>query len=113
MASAVTEALGGCGVFGVEFFVKGDTVFFSEVSPRPHDTGLVTLISQNLSEFALHNPSLLGQIIKGSGKKVALKLPAEITEIKLIEMGKYKLKYIVERPSARRQIGRASCRERV
>ena len=60
MASAVTEALGGCGVFGVEFFVKGDTVFFSEVSPRPHDTGLVTLISQNLSEFALHARAILG-----------------------------------------------------
>lgn len=60
MASAVTEALGGRGVFGVEFFVKGDTVFFSEVSPRPHDTGLVTLISQNLSEFALHARAILG-----------------------------------------------------
>lgn len=60
MASAVTEALGGYGVFGVEFFVKGDTVFFSEVSPRPHDTGLVTLISQNLSEFALHARAILG-----------------------------------------------------
>lgn len=60
MASVVTEALGGCGVFGVEFFVKGDTVFFSEVSPRPHDTGLVTLISQNLSEFALHARAILG-----------------------------------------------------
>lgn len=60
MASAVTEVLGGCGVFGVEFFVKGDTVFFSEVSPRPHDTGLVTLISQNLSEFALHARAILG-----------------------------------------------------
>lgn len=60
MASAVTEALGGCGVFGVEFFVKGDTVFFSEVSPRPHDTGLVTLISQNFSEFALHARAILG-----------------------------------------------------
>ncbi len=60
MASAVMEALGGCGVFGVEFFVKGDTVFFSEISPRPHDTGLVTLISQNLSEFALHARAILG-----------------------------------------------------
>jgi phosphoribosylglycinamide formyltransferase 2 len=59
-AGAVTEALGGCGVFGVEFFVKGDAVFFSEVSPRPHDTGLVTLISQELSEFALHARAILG-----------------------------------------------------
>ncbi|MEP7184950.1 MAG: formate-dependent phosphoribosylglycinamide formyltransferase [Rhodanobacter sp.] len=59
-AGAVTAALGGCGVFGVEFFVKGDAVFFSEVSPRPHDTGLVTLISQELSEFALHARAILG-----------------------------------------------------
>ncbi len=58
-ADAVTEALGGCGVFGVEFFVKGDQVIFSEVSPRPHDTGLVTLISQDLSEFALHARAIL------------------------------------------------------
>lgn len=59
-AAAVTAALGGWGVFGVEFFVKGDTVIFSEVSPRPHDTGLVTLISQDLSEFALHARAILG-----------------------------------------------------
>ena len=59
-AGAVTAALGGAGVFGVEFFVKGDDVIFSEVSPRPHDTGLVTLISQDLSEFALHARAILG-----------------------------------------------------
>lgn len=59
-ANAVTAALGGAGVFGVEFFVKGDDVIFSEVSPRPHDTGLVTLISQDLSEFALHARAILG-----------------------------------------------------
>ena len=59
-AAAVTAALGGWGVFGVEFFVKGDRVIFSEVSPRPHDTGLVTLISQELSEFALHARAILG-----------------------------------------------------
>ncbi|MGH8041813.1 MAG: formate-dependent phosphoribosylglycinamide formyltransferase [Rudaea sp.] len=59
-ARAITDALGGRGVFGVEFFVNGDTVIFSEVSPRPHDTGLVTLISQNLSEFALHARAILG-----------------------------------------------------
>lgn len=59
-ASAVSAALGGCGVFGMEFFVKGDAVIFSEVSPRPHDTGLVTLISQDLSEFALHARAILG-----------------------------------------------------
>jgi phosphoribosylglycinamide formyltransferase 2 len=59
-AGTITEALGGAGVFGVEFFVKGDAVIFSEVSPRPHDTGLVTLISQELSEFALHARAILG-----------------------------------------------------
>ncbi len=60
MAEAVTSALGGRGIFGVELFVKGDMVYFSEVSPRPHDTGLVTLISQDLSEFALHARAILG-----------------------------------------------------
>jgi phosphoribosylglycinamide formyltransferase 2 len=59
-AGAITAALGGRGVFGVEFFVKGDAVVFSEVSPRPHDTGLVTLVSQDLSEFALHARAILG-----------------------------------------------------
>ena len=59
IASGVTEALGGLGVFGVEFFIKDNEVYFSEVSPRPHDTGLVTLISQNLSEFALHALAIL------------------------------------------------------
>ena len=60
MAEAITGALGGRGIFGVELFVKGDQVWFSEVSPRPHDTGLVTLIAQNLSEFALHARAILG-----------------------------------------------------
>lgn len=60
IAGAVTGALGGYGLFGVEFFIKGDTVYFSEVSPRPHDTGMVTLISQDLSEFALHARAILG-----------------------------------------------------
>ena len=60
MAEAVTTALGGRGLFGVEFFVKGDEVWFSEVSPRPHDTGLVTIASQDLSEFALHARAILG-----------------------------------------------------
>ncbi|MRL67668.1 formate-dependent phosphoribosylglycinamide formyltransferase [Brevundimonas sp. SPF441] len=60
IAAKVTEALGGYGVFGVELFVKGDQVWFSEVSPRPHDTGLVTLASQTMSEFALHARAILG-----------------------------------------------------
>ena len=59
VAEKVTTELGGLGLFGVEFFIKGETVYFSEVSPRPHDTGLVTLISQNLSEFALHVLAIL------------------------------------------------------
>ncbi|CCQ09328.1 Phosphoribosylglycinamide formyltransferase 2 [Pseudoalteromonas luteoviolacea B = ATCC 29581] len=60
IAAKITEALGGRGLFGVELFVKGDEVYFSEVSPRPHDTGMVTLISQDLSEFALHVRAILG-----------------------------------------------------
>ena len=60
IAERVTEALGGYGLFGVELFIKGDDVYFSEVSPRPHDTGMVTLISQDLSEFALHARAILG-----------------------------------------------------
>lgn len=65
VAGAITEALGGRGLFGVELFVKGDAVIFSEVSPRPHDTGLVTLISQDLSEFALHVRAILGLPVPG------------------------------------------------
>ncbi len=60
VAEKVTTELGGCGIFGVELFIKGDDVIFSEVSPRPHDTGLVTLISQDLSQFALHVRAILG-----------------------------------------------------
>ena len=60
IAGKITEALGGRGIFGVELFIKGDDVIFSEVSPRPHDTGMVTLISQDLSEFALHARAILG-----------------------------------------------------
>ncbi len=60
IAKKVTDALGGYGIFGVEMFIKGDEVIFSEVSPRPHDTGMVTMISQELSEFSLHARALLG-----------------------------------------------------
>jgi phosphoribosylglycinamide formyltransferase 2 len=59
-AKLITDALGGYGIFGVEMFIKGDEVLFSEVSPRPHDTGMVTMISQNLSQFALHARAILG-----------------------------------------------------
>ena len=60
IAEKVTAALGGRGIFGVELFIKGDEVYFSEVSPRPHDTGMVTMISQDLSQFALHARAILG-----------------------------------------------------
>jgi phosphoribosylglycinamide formyltransferase 2 len=60
MAIKITDALGGRGIFGVELFIKGDDVIFSEVSPRPHDTGMVTMISQDLSQFALHARTILG-----------------------------------------------------
>ena len=66
IAKQVTDALGGRGIFGVELFVRGDDVWFSEVSPRPHDTGLVTLVTQHLSEFALHARSILGLPVDAS-----------------------------------------------
>jgi phosphoribosylglycinamide formyltransferase 2 len=59
-AKVITEALGGAGIFGVEFFIRGDHVYFSEVSPRPHDTGMVTMVTQNMSEFELHVRAVLG-----------------------------------------------------
>jgi len=66
IAEKITQALGGRGIFGVELFIKGDQVFFSEVSPRPHDTGLVTLITQWQSEFALHARAILGLPVDAS-----------------------------------------------
>ena len=71
IANKVTIALGGCGIFGVELFVKGDQVWFSEVSPRPHDTGLVTLASQFQSEFELHARAILGLPVNTSRHSVA------------------------------------------
>ncbi|MBR1564071.1 MAG: formate-dependent phosphoribosylglycinamide formyltransferase [Paludibacteraceae bacterium] len=65
IAKAITDALGGYGIFGVEMFICGDNVIFSEVSPRPHDTGMVTMISQDLSEFAIHARAVLGLPIPG------------------------------------------------
>ena len=78
IATKITDALDGYGVFGVELFVKGDEVYFSEVSPRPHDTGLVTIISQDQSEFELHAKSLLGLPINS----IKLNTPAASTVIK-------------------------------
>ena len=65
IAKAITDALGGYGIFGVELFIKGDEVIFSEVSPRPHDTGMVTMISQDMSEFGLHARAILGLPVPG------------------------------------------------
>ncbi len=80
IALAVTGALGGWGVFGVELFVRGDQVLFSEVSPRPHDTGLVTLISQDYSQFALHVRAILGlpiPVIRSRGYSASMAMLAE------------------------------------
>ena len=80
IARAVTDDLGGWGLFGVELFVKGDEVWFSEVSPRPHDTGLVTLVSQELSEFALHARAILGlpiPVIRQSGPSASCAMLAQ------------------------------------
>ncbi len=71
IANKVTTALGGCGIFGVELFIKGDKVWFSEVSPRPHDTGLVTLASQFQSEFELHARAILGLPVNTARHSVA------------------------------------------
>jgi phosphoribosylglycinamide formyltransferase 2 len=77
IARAVTDDLGGRGLFGVELFVKSDAVWFSEVSPRPHDTGLVTLVSQDLSEFALHARAILGLPVgAGDGETIAALAPS-------------------------------------
>ena len=77
VAKKITDGLGGCGLFGVELFVKGDEVYFSEVSPRPHDTGMVTMITQSSSEFALHIRAILGLpldfITYGAGASAAYK----------------------------------------
>lgn len=81
IAQKITDGLGGRGIFGVELFIKGDTVYFSEVSPRPHDTGMVTLITQSQSEFALHIRAVLGLPLDftfyGDGASAAFKSDAE------------------------------------
>ena len=99
IARKVTDALGGYGIFGVELFIKGDDVIFSEVSPRPHDTGMVTMISQDLSEFALHARALLGLPVPeirffGPSASRAVVVEGDTDKIEM-------------------EIGRASCRERV
>jgi phosphoribosylglycinamide formyltransferase 2 len=81
MATKVVDDLGGYGIFGVEFFVAGDDVIFSELSPRPHDTGMVTLLSQNLSEFDLHARAVLGLPIP----EVRLRYPAAASAVILAD----------------------------
>ena len=86
IAKQVTDALGGYGIFGVEMFVEGDNVIFSEVSPRPHDTGMVTMISQDLSEFALHARAVLGMPIPevrffGASASKAIVVEGDATEV--------------------------------
>lgn len=92
IACAVTEALGGRGLFGVELFIKGDEVYFSEVSPRPHDTGMVTLISQDLSQFALHVRAILGLPIPnihfhGPSASAVILVDGESKQIKYDNLG--------------------------
>jgi len=88
MAKTITDDLGGAGLFGVEFFVKGDVVYFSELSPRPHDTGMVTMISQNISEFDLHLRAILGmpipeiKIVNGFGASAVILADQDIEKPK-------------------------------
>ncbi|RFU66688.1 phosphoribosylglycinamide formyltransferase 2 [Peribacillus glennii] len=88
IARSITDELGGYGIFGVELFLSGDNVYFSEVSPRPHDTGLVTLVTQNLSEFALHVRAILGYPIPeitldSPGASRPLKADQELTDYQI------------------------------
>ncbi len=89
IAKTITDGLGGRGIFGVELFVKGDTVYFSEVSPRPHDTGMVTLITQSQSEFALHVRAVLGLPLGftfyGEGASAAYKASGD-TKVPLVDV---------------------------
>ncbi len=104
MARKVTDALGGYGIFGVELFVKGDEVIFSEVSPRPHDTGMVTMISQDLSEFALHSRALLGLPVPeirfyGPSASRAVVVEGDTTEIEMDDLEK-----VLEEPGTQMRI---------
>jgi phosphoribosylglycinamide formyltransferase 2 len=92
IAGVITDALGGSGIFGVELFLARDKVYFSEVSPRPHDTGLVTLVSQNLSEFALHVRAILGYpipeiYVAAPGASRPLKADKELADYRIEGIG--------------------------
>lgn len=104
IARKVTDALGGYGIFGVELFVKGDEVIFSEVSPRPHDTGMVTMISQDQSEFALHSRALLGLPVPdirfyGPSASRAVVVEGDTTEIEMDNLEK-----VLEEPGTQMRI---------
>lgn len=104
IARKVTDALGGFGIFGVELFVKGDNVIFSEVSPRPHDTGMVTMISQDMSEFALHARALLGLPVSeiqfyGPSASRAVVVDGDTTEIEMDNLEK-----VLEEPGVQMRI---------
>ena len=93
IAQKITDALGGRGIFGVELFVKGDDVIFNEVSPRPHDTGMVTMITQDLSQFALHARAVLGLPIPnirflGPGASQAVVVEGDSTQVSFGNLGK-------------------------
>lgn len=93
IAGKITAALGGRGIFGVELFVKGDEVIFNEVSPRPHDTGMVTMITQDLSQFALHARAVLGLPIPnirflGPGASRAIVVEGDSTQVSFGNLGK-------------------------
>src|SRR5918997_714104 len=93
MALKVVDDLGGFGLYGVEYFVAGDEVIFSELSPRPHDTGMVTLISQNLSEFDLHARAILGLPIPHIGLTAPAAASAVIADR---EAGRFSIEGIAE-----------------
>ena len=93
IAGIITEARGGRGIFGVELFVKGEAVIFSEVSPRPHDTGMVTMITQDLSQFALHARAILGLPIPniafhGAGASRAVVVEGDSNQLSLGNLDK-------------------------
>jgi phosphoribosylglycinamide formyltransferase 2 len=113
IARAITDALGGSGIFGVELFIRGDDVWFSEVSPRPHDTGLVTLVSQDLSEFALHVRAILGLPVPairqlGPAASSAILLEGRSTDIRFHDVERA----LVEPDTQRRLFGKPEVRGR-
>jgi phosphoribosylglycinamide formyltransferase 2 len=113
VAEAVTGALGGWGLFGVEFLIQGESVYFSEVSPRPHDTGLVTLISQDLSEFALHARAILGLPIpnvrnRGPAASAAILVSGDSAAIRFEGLGEA----LAERDTQVRLFGKPEVRGR-